>query len=63
MNSLSTITLAALEGMQQNTARSAPADFLPIYLSRGLLGEQLICHLSPGFLPYLQESLQKQPIP
>ncbi len=63
MNSLSTSTLAALEEMLQNSARSAPADFLPIYLSRGLMGEQLIGHLNPEFLPYIQESLQKQPIP
>ena len=63
MNSLSTSTLAALEEMLQNSARSAPADFLPIYLSRGLMGEQLIGHLNPEFLPYLQESLEKQSIP
>lgn len=49
--------------MLQNSARPAPADFLPIYLSRGLMGEQLIGHLNPEFLPYLQESLQKQSIP
>jgi 8-oxo-dGTP pyrophosphatase MutT (NUDIX family) len=62
MNSLSTSTLAALEEMLQNSARSAPPDFLPIYLARGLMGEQLIGHLNPEFLPYLQESLQKQSI-
>ena len=32
MNSLSTISLAALEEMLQNTARSVPADFMPIHL-------------------------------
>ena len=63
MTSLSTSTLAALEEMLQNTARSAPADFLPIYLSRGATGEQLIGHLNPEFIPYLQESLQKESIP
>ena len=49
--------------MLQNSARSAPADFMPIYLSRGLVGEQLIGHLNTEFIPYLQESLQKQSIP
>lgn len=63
MSSLSTSTLAALEEMLQNSARSAPADFMPIYLSRGSAGEQLIGHLNTEFIPYLQESLQKQSIP
>jgi 8-oxo-dGTP pyrophosphatase MutT (NUDIX family) len=63
MNSLSTSTIAALEEMLQNTARSAPADYLPIYLSRGILGEQLIGHLNLEFTPYLHESLQKESIP
>ena len=62
MTMLSTSTIAALEEMLQNTARSAPADYLPIYLSRGAAGEQMIGHLSPEFIPYLQESLQKHPI-
>lgn len=48
--------------MLQNTARSAPAEYLPIYLSRGATGEQLIGHLNPEFIPYLQESLQKESI-
>ena len=63
MNSLSTSTLAALEEMLQNTARSAPADYLPIYLSRGSTGEQLIGHLHPEFTSYLYDSLQKAAIP
>ena len=63
MISLSTSTLAALEEMLQNTARSAPADYLAIYLSRGATDEQLIGHLNPEFIPYLQESLQKESIP
>ena len=63
MTSLSTSTLAALEEMLQNTARSAPADFLPIYLSRGAAGEQLIGHLNLEFIPYLQESLKQESIP
>jgi 8-oxo-dGTP pyrophosphatase MutT (NUDIX family) len=62
MTTLTTSTLAALEEMLQNSARSAPADYLPIYLSRGLIGDQLIGHLNPEFIPYLQESLQKAPI-
>lgn len=48
--------------MLQNAARSAPAEYLPIYLSRGATGEQLIGHLNPEFIPYLQESLQKESI-
>ena len=63
MTTLTTSTLAALEEMLQNSARSAPADYLPIYLSRGVSGEQAIGHLNPEFIPYLQESLQKAPIP
>ncbi|WP_231969744.1 hypothetical protein [Polynucleobacter necessarius] len=63
MTSLSTSTLAALEEMLQNTARSAPADFMPIFLSRGAADDQLIGHLNPEFTPYLQESLQNQSIP
>jgi len=63
MNSLSTSTLAALEEMLQNTARYAPADFMPIYLSRGIHGEELIGHLNPEFIPYLQECISKEPIP
>ena len=62
MTSLSTSTLAALEEMLQNTARSAPADFMPIYLLRGAADQQLIGHLNPEFTRYLQESLQKQSI-
>jgi len=63
MTSLSTSTLAALEEMLQNTARSAPAGYMPIHLSRGLGGEQVIGHLNPEFVPYLQDVLQKGPIP
>lgn len=62
MTTLTTSTFAALEEMLQNSARSAPADYLPIYLLRGLIGDQLIGHLNPEFIPYLQESLQKAPI-
>jgi len=63
MNSLSTSTLAALEEMLQNTARSAPVDFMPIHLSRGLVDNQIIGHLNPEFIPYLQELLKTESIP
>ena len=63
MNTLSTSTLAALEEMLQNTARSAPHDYLPIQLISGTTGTQTIGHLNPEFISYLQESLEKQPIP
>jgi 8-oxo-dGTP pyrophosphatase MutT (NUDIX family) len=62
MNTLSTSTLAALEEMLQNTARSAPADFLPIQLIGGNTVNQTIGHLNPEFTSYLQESLAKDPI-
>lgn len=62
MTALSTSTLAALEEMLQNSARPAPSDYLPIYFARS--GEpQLIGHLHPEFIPYLQECLQKNPSP
>jgi 8-oxo-dGTP pyrophosphatase MutT (NUDIX family) len=63
MNTLSTSTLAALEEMLQNTARSAPPDFLPIMLIGGSAGKQTIGHLNPEFIAFLQESLEKDPIP
>lgn len=63
MNTLSTSTLAALEEMLQNTARSAPSDFLPIQLIGTSTSTQTIGHLNPEFISYLQESLEKHPIP
>jgi 8-oxo-dGTP pyrophosphatase MutT (NUDIX family) len=63
MHSLSTSTLAALEEMLQNTARSAPADFLPIHLSRSLENTQVIGYLNPEFIPYLQDLLQAESTP
>jgi len=63
MNTLSTSTLAALEEMLQNTARSAPPDFLPIMLIGGSAGTQTIGHLNPEFIAFLKESLEKDPIP
>ena len=63
MSALSTSTIAALEEMLQNTARPAPADFLPIYFSRGNHEDLLIGHLNPDFIPHLQELFKKQSIP
>ncbi len=63
MPTLSTSTIAALEEMLQNTARSAPADFMPIYFARGASDQQIIGHLNPEFIPYLQEAIQKQSLP
>jgi 8-oxo-dGTP pyrophosphatase MutT (NUDIX family) len=62
MHKLTISTLAALEEMLQNTARSAPQDFLPIYFSGGASAGQVIGHLNPDFTPYLQASLAKDPI-
>ena len=62
MTALSTSTIAALEEMLQNTARSAPADYMPIYSLRGGTDQEIIGHLNPDFIPYLQESLVKEPI-
>lgn len=63
MTTISTSTIAALEEMLQNSARSAPGDYLPIYFSRGVAGDQLIGHLNPDFTAYLQEALKKKAIP
>jgi 8-oxo-dGTP pyrophosphatase MutT (NUDIX family) len=62
MHKLSTSTIAALEEMLQNTARSAPHDFLPIHFLGGSTAGQVIGHLNPDFAPYLQESLSTSPI-
>jgi 8-oxo-dGTP pyrophosphatase MutT (NUDIX family) len=63
MTSLSTSTIAALEEMLQNAARPAPADYLPIYFSAGGSDAHIIGHLSPDFIPFLQDSLKKESIP
>jgi len=63
MTALSTSTIAALEEMLQNTARPAPADFMPIYFSRDNQESLLIGHLNPDFIPHLQELFKKQSIP
>jgi 8-oxo-dGTP pyrophosphatase MutT (NUDIX family) len=56
-------TIAALEELLQNTSRSAPPDYLPIYFWGGSTAGQVIGHLNPDFTSYLQESLGKNPIP
>ena len=63
MIALSTSTIAALEEMLQNAARPAPADFMPIYFARGIHEEQVIGHLSPECIPFVEESLKKKTIP
>lgn len=62
MPKFSTSTIAALEEMLQNTARSAPHDFLPVYFLGGVSAGQVIGHLNPEFISYLQESMGKNPI-
>lgn len=61
-NNLTTSTIAALEEMLQNAARSAPPDFMPIHFVGSSQNGQIIGHLNPEFIPYLQESLKKDPI-
>jgi 8-oxo-dGTP pyrophosphatase MutT (NUDIX family) len=62
MHKLTTSTIAALEEMLQNTARSAPQDFLPIHFLGGSSSGQVIGHLNPDFIQYLQDSLTNNPI-
>ncbi len=62
MHNLTTSTIAALEEMLQNAARSAPGDFLPIQFLGGMQAGQVIGYLNPDFAPYLQDSLLKNPI-
>jgi hypothetical protein len=62
MPALSTSTIAALEEMLQNTARPAPADFMPIYFSRGTHEDQPIGYLSPDFIPHLHSLFEKQSV-
>ncbi|WP_114662309.1 NUDIX hydrolase [Polynucleobacter necessarius] len=63
MPTLSTSTMAALEEMLQNTARPAPADFMPIFFVRGATEQQIIGHFNPEFISYLQDALKKHSIP
>ena len=62
MHKLTTSTIAALEEMLQNAARSAPGDFLPIQFLGGMQAGRVIGYLNPDFAPYLQDSLLKNPI-
>jgi 8-oxo-dGTP pyrophosphatase MutT (NUDIX family) len=62
MYALNTSTLAALEEMLQNTARTAPADFMPIHFARGTKPGQVMGYLNPDFIAFIQESLAKDPI-
>jgi 8-oxo-dGTP pyrophosphatase MutT (NUDIX family) len=62
MTILNTSTVAALEEMLQNSARSAPPDFMPIILQGGRVPRQTIGHLNPELIPFLQASLAKQSI-
>lgn len=62
MQAINTSTQAALEEMLQNTAISAPHDFMPIYFAWTHQGGAVIGHLNPEFASYLQESLKKAPI-
>jgi len=63
MNTLNTSTLAALEEMLQNSARSAPPDYLPIYFAGGTNAPQMIGHINPEFIPFIRQSLHEEPIP
>lgn len=62
MSALSTSTVAALEEMLQNTARPAPADFMPIYFCRKNQDDLLIGHLNPDFIPHLQDLFKNQSV-
>lgn len=62
MYKLTTSTIAALEEMLQNSARSAPQDYLPVHFLGGANPGQIIGHLNPDYASYLQESLLKNPI-
>lgn len=62
MNLLNTSTVAALEELLQNTARSAPLDFMPIHFSGGSNPGQVIGFLNPDCIPFLRDSLEQEPI-
>ena len=62
MMNLTTSTIAALEEMLQNSARSAPPDFLPVTFRGGGMPGMTIGHLNPELIPFLQDSLSKNPI-
>ena len=64
MNALTSSTLAALEEMLQNTARSVPSEYVPIFLTipSGNHPGQTIGHLHLDFFSYLKQSLAANPI-
>jgi len=62
MQKINDSTLAALEEMLQNSTRSAPLDFLSIYFVGAHAEKQIIGHINPEFIPYIQESLREQKI-
>jgi len=62
MQKINDSTLAALEEMLQNSARSAPLDFLPIFFKGAHAEKQAIGYLNPEFLPFIQSSLQEKRI-
>jgi hypothetical protein len=64
MNALTPSTLAALEELLQNTARSVPSEYVPIFLaipSGNQLG-QTVGHLHSDFFTFLKQSLTTSPI-
>ena len=62
MQKINASTLAALEEMLQNSTRSAPLDFLSIYFVGAHAEKQIIGHINPEFIPYIQDSLREQKI-
>jgi len=62
MQKINDSTLAALEEMLQNSARSAPLDFLPIFFIGAHAEKQIIGHINPEFIPFIHDSLQEKKI-
>jgi 8-oxo-dGTP pyrophosphatase MutT (NUDIX family) len=64
MNALTPSTRAALEEMLQNTARSVPSEYVPIFLAipSGNQSSQTVGHLHSDFFTFLKQSLATSPI-
>jgi 8-oxo-dGTP pyrophosphatase MutT (NUDIX family) len=64
MNALTPSTRAALEEMLQNTARSVPSEYVPIFLAipSGNQSGQTVGHLHLDFFTFLKQSLSTSPI-
>jgi 8-oxo-dGTP pyrophosphatase MutT (NUDIX family) len=64
MNTLTPSTLAALEEMLQNTARSIPSEYAPVFLAipSGNQPGQTVGHLHLDFFTFLKQSLAANPI-